>query len=129
MKRFGQEYAIDIGAFVIKVKVKHAATIHLHTENILKVIAGESSDISDATEAHVVVDTYVIPGVGPESPVLEPAAGLAYPLFLPLVEISGGEVVLDFAAERCAGAYPLIDTRGDDRVDVLLARRRSLLLQ
>jgi hypothetical protein len=67
MKRFGQEHVVDIGAFAIEAKVKDEATVRLHAEDILKVIAGESSDVSDATEARVVVNKYVILRVGPES--------------------------------------------------------------
>ena len=142
MKWFGQEHAIDIGAFAIEEKVKHEATVRLHAENVLEVLAGESSNISDATEARVVVDKYVILGVRPESkadvvnevfrvhgPVLEPATELSHPLFLPLVKLIGGEIVLDCVAERCADAHPLTDARGDDCVDGLLVRRRSLLLR
>ena len=111
MKRCGQEHVVAIGAFTIETKVKHKVSVRLHTDNILKGIAGESSDDNDATEVRVVVNKYAILGDRPESkanvvnavfgvdgPFLEPAADLAHPLFLPLVKLSGGEIVLDFVA-------------------------------
>ena len=76
------------------MELEHEATVRLHAEHILKVIAGESPNGSGATKARVIVNEDVILSVGPESkanvfdaiiqvdgPVLEPAVDLVNPLF------------------------------------------------
>ena len=59
----GEKVVAKVGAVSVQAEVQHKSTNRLHTENVLKVVAGQAPGVSDATQARVVVNKKVLPGV------------------------------------------------------------------